>query len=161
MDAILHRLIENNFSELPGMTLDASIPLPEYLVNEILEASLAQNKNIEYCRVSIAAQNRVSINLKTPLWPWPYNLKLKLFHSVDFSDSPKVRAFLENGVLIGRLGALFQVLPAGIVLYKDQVSVDIGTFLQTPEQKRLLELIKSVEILTEPGQIIFKVSAER
>jgi hypothetical protein len=160
MDAIFQRLIDNNFSELSGFEVNARIPVPERLVNEIIDASLRGNKNIEYCRVSLGGQNRVTANLKTPLWPWSLNLKLKLFREVDFSGSPKVRAFLENNILLGRLGALFKALPAGIVLYEDQISVDVGSFLQSQEQRRYLHLVKAVEISTEVGKIIFDVKIQ-
>jgi hypothetical protein len=161
MDAIFQRIIDNNFSELHGLDVNAIIPVPERLVNEIIAASLQGNKNIEYCRVSIGGQNRVTVNLKTPLWPWPFTLKLKLFRDVDFSGSPKARAFLENNVLLGKVGALFRTLPNGILLYEDQVSVDIGSFLQTPEQKRYLQLVKAVAISTEIGTIIFDVKIQK
>ncbi len=157
MDAIFQRLIDTSFSELSGLEINASVPIPERLVNEIIAASLIGNKNLEYCRVSIGGQNRVTADIKSPLWPWPFHLKLKLFREVDFSGSPKVRAFLENNVLLGKLGALFKALPPGIVLYEDQISVEIEAFLQTPEQKRSLRLVKAVEISTKAGTIIFDV----
>jgi hypothetical protein len=160
MDAIFQRLIDSNFSELTGLEVNASVPVPELLVNEIIAASLRGNKNLEYCRVSIGGQNRVTADIKSPLWPWPFHLKLKLFREVDFSGSPKVRAFLENNVLLGKLGVLFKALPPGIVLYEDQISVDIGSFLQTSEQKRYLKLVKAVEIRTEIGTIIFDVKLQ-
>src|SRR6186997_3084152 len=104
MDAIFQRLITDNFSELPGLEVRARVPVSERLVNEIISVSLQETKNIEYCRLSIGGQNRVTANIKTSLWPWPFSLKLKLFREVDFSGSPKVRAFLENHVLLGKLG---------------------------------------------------------
>jgi len=125
MDAIFQRLVDSNFSELTGLEVNASVSVPERLVNEIVAASLIGNKNLEYCRVSIGGQNRVTADIKSPLWPWPFHLKLKLFREVDFSGSPKVRAFLENNVLLGKLGALFKALPEGIVFYQDQISVDL------------------------------------
>ena len=155
MDSVFQRLVDNNFSELAGLAVDASIPVPEHIVNEIIAAAMRENKNITYGRVSIGGQNRVAVALKTSLWPWPFNLKLRLFSSVDLTSSPKVRAFLENGIVLGRLGSLLKALPAGISLYKDQIVVDIGSFLQTPEQKRMLDLVRSVEIRTEPAKIIF------
>ena len=160
MDAIFQRLVDSNFSELKGLEVNASIPVPERLVNEIIAASLIGNKNLEYCRVSIGGQNRVTADIKSPLWPWPFHLKLKLFREVDFSGSPKVRAFLENNVLLGKLCALFNALPQGILLYEDQISVDLGSFLQTPDQKRALQLVKAVEIRTETGTIIFDVKIQ-
>ncbi len=136
------------------------MPVPERLVNEIIAASLMGNKNLEYCLVSIGGQNRVTADIKSPLWPWPFHLKLKLFREVDFSGSPKVRAFLENNILLGKLGALFKALPPGIVLYEDQISVDVGSFLPNPAQKRYLQLVKAVEISTEAGTIIFDVKIQ-
>ena len=159
MDKIFQKIIDNNFSELKGTTVDATVPVPEYLINEIIEAVLRGNKSIESCRISIYGQNQVSANVKTTLLPWSLNLKLKLDRSVDFASysSPKVRAWLENNVLLGRLGALFNMLPEGIKLYGEQIVLDIGSFLQTPEQKRMLGLVKSVEMSTEEGQLILDV----
>jgi len=160
MDDIFRKVIDNNLSDLAGLTVDASIPVPEDIVNEVIEVKLQGNKNINYCRVSISGENRVSVNLKTPLWPWPLNLKLRLFRSVELSGSPKIRAFLENNMLLGKLGSLFKALPEGINLYENQIVVDVGSFLPGPEQQRMLDLVKSVEIRTEEAKIIFDVKAE-
>jgi hypothetical protein len=84
---------------------------------------------------------------------------MKLFHAVDFTRSPKIRAFLENNLLLSKLGALFKVLPKGITIYDDQVAVDIGLFLP-PEPKRLLTLVKSVELQTEDGKVILHLKIE-
>jgi hypothetical protein len=158
MDKIFSRLLENNFSELPGLSVDASIPLPEGLVNEMIQEELQGNKNITSCLVSIQADNRVFVELRTPIWPWPLNLKLKLFGSVELTPSPKIRAFLENNLLLGKLGTFFKGLPNGITLYNDQIALDVGAFL-TPEQKGMLALINSVEIKTEERRIVLNVQA--
>ena len=157
MDEIFRKLIDNNFSDLVGLTIDASIPVPDHIVNEIIEAALWGNKNIYACRVSIGGQNKVSLNLKTPLWLWPINMKLKLERWVDITGSPKIRASLENNVFLGKLGALFKALPEGVNIYGDQVIVDVQSFLETPEQRKMLDLIKSVEVRTEPAKMIFDI----
>ena len=159
MDAIFERLLDNNFSELAGLTLDASIPVTENLATEIIESALQGNPNITYCHVAISRENRITASVKSPRWPWPLDIKLKLFRNVDFSGSPRVRAFLENNILLGKLGALFKALPDGITFYENQISVDIGSFLQTQQQKRLLGLVESVEIRTEEGRVIFDIKA--
>jgi hypothetical protein len=162
MDTIFQKIIDNNFSDLKGAIVNASVPVPEYLINEIIEAALQGNRNIESCQVSIHGQNRVSANVKTTLLPWSLNLKLKLDNSVDFASfsSPKVRAWLENNILLGRLGSFFNALPEGIKLYGNQVVIDIGSFLKTSEQRRMLDLVKSVEISTEEGKMILDVRIE-
>jgi len=125
MDEIFQKIIDSNFSDLKGLTVDASVPVPQYIVNEIIEVALQGNKNIEYCRVSIGVQNRVSVKLKTTMLPWSLDLKLRLFKSVDLVRSPRIRASLENNLLLGKLGSFFKVLPKGINLYGNQVVVDI------------------------------------
>lgn len=162
MDEIFQKIIDTNFSDLKGTTVDASIPVPQYLINEIIEVLLQGNKNISACQASIHRQNRVDINLKTTLLPWPLLLKLRLDKSVDFASfsSPKIRAWLENNILLGKLGSMFNALPEGVKLYGEQLVLDIGSFLQTQEQKRMLNLVKSVGMSTEEGKVILNVRIE-
>src|SRR5512133_2637320 len=148
MDEILQRLIDTNFSELPGLCVETSIPVPENLVNEITQSALQGNRSITYCRLRISRDNRVIADVKSPLLPWSMHLKLKLFRSVDFTGPPKVRAFLENNLLLGKLGSLLKVLPKGITIRNDQLAMDIEVFLPS-ELKRLLTLVKSIDIRTE------------
>lgn len=157
MDEIFGRLIGNGFSELAGLTVDASIPVPEYIVNEMIESALRGNKNITACRMSIGGNNLVTVQLKTPLWFAPIHLKLELEKSVDFSGSPKVKARLENLVLLGKLGSFFKALPKGFSLIGDRIVVDLDSLISTQEYKKLLDLVKSVEVRTEAGGIIFNV----
>ena len=162
MDTIFQKIIDNHFSDLRGTTVNASVPVPEYLINEILQAALQGNKNIESCLVSIHERNQISATVKTTLLPWSLNLKLKLDNSIDFASysSPKIRAWLENNILLGRLGSFFNALPEGIKLYGNQVVIDIGSFVKTSDQKRMLNLVKSVEMSTEEGVLILGVKIE-
>jgi hypothetical protein len=160
MDEIFRKLIGDNFSDLAGLTADASIPVPEHIVNEIIEAALRGNKKIKTCRVSIYGQNKISVNLKTSLWLWPINLKLRLERSVDFTSYPKIRASLENNVLLGKLGTLFKAVPNGVNMQGNQVILDVQSLLDTPDQRKILDLIKSVEIRTESGKVIFEIKIE-
>jgi hypothetical protein len=162
MDKFFQKIVDNNFSDLKGTIVDASVPVPQALINELIRAALKGNKSIESIQASVHPQNRVSLNVKTTLLPWPLNLKLKLDKAVDFASysSPKIRAWMENNRLLGSLGSFFNALPPGIKLYGAQLVVDLGAFLQTPEQKRLLELVKSVGIQTEEGRVVLDVRAE-
>jgi len=157
MDELFQRIIANNYSDFVGLTVEASIPVSQHIINEIIAVALQGNTSIDSCQVSVGGQNRISVTLKTPLWPWPLNVKLRLYRSVDLVNSPKIRATLENNVLLGKLGSFFKALPDWAHLYEDQIVVDLGPFLRTPEQKRIVELIKSAEIRTEEGKAIFDV----
>ena len=154
---IFQRIIANNFSDLAGLAIDASIPVPQQMINEIIEAALQGNQNIEYCRLSIGEQNRISVNVKTTRWLWPINFKVWVFQSVDITPAPKIRVLLENNILLGKLGAFFNALPEGVKLYGEQIVIDIGSFLQTEQQRKFLEWVKSLEIRTENGKLIFNV----
>ncbi len=159
MEAIFRKLIASDFSDIAGLAADASIPMSQSLINEVVEAALRDSQTIRSCRVSVHEQNRVLLRLKTNLLPWSLNLKLRLDKFVDLASfsSPKVRAWLENNHLLGSLGSSFNALPEWARLYRDQVVIDLGFFLRTPEQKKLFELIKAVEIRTAEGKMIFDV----
>jgi hypothetical protein len=159
MEEIFQRLIDHDFSEVAGLTADVSIPVSEALANELIAVTLQGNKTLRSAQVAIHEQNQVSIRLKTSLLPWSLNLKLKLDRFVDLASfsSPKLRAWLENNRMLGSMAALFHALPEWIKLYGDQVVIDLGFFLQTPEQKKLFGLLKSVEISTEQGKAILDV----
>ncbi len=162
MEKILQKIIDNNFSDVAGLTAEASIPVSQSLINEFIETALPGDKTITDCRLSIHEQNQVSVRLKTSLLPWPLNLKLKLDRSVDFTSfsTPKLRAWLENNRLLASLGSLLRALPAWTRLYGNQVVVDLGAFLHTSEQKRLFGLIRSIEIGTAEGKAIFDIKIE-
>jgi hypothetical protein len=162
MDKLFGKLKAGDFSDLQGLTGDLSIPVGQTIINELIQAELQGHKSIASCVISIHPQNRVSIDLKTTIFPLPLNLKLKLDKSVDFASyaSPKIRAWLENNLLLGSLGSMLNVLPPGIKLYGNQLVVDLGAFLRKPEQKRMLELVKSVGINTAQGKLILDVKIE-
>lgn len=159
IDDIFQRILDNNFSELPGLTIDATVPVPESLINEIIQASLVGNKSISYCRIRIGSDNQVTADVKSPLLPWTVHLKMKLFSHADFTHAPKVRAFLENNLLLGKIGALLNVLPDGVRLYDNQLVVDVGTFLP-PQQREFLKLVKSMDIHTTEGTVVVDVRIE-
>jgi hypothetical protein len=156
MDEFFQKILDNNFSDLKGLAVDASIPIPQYMINEIVAVSLQGNKNIEYCQVAIGEQNRISVKLKTTSWPWPLELKLRLFKAVDLVRYPRIRASLENNLLLGKLGSFFKVLPEGIELYGNQVVLDVKSFL-SPQEQKYLDLIKSAEINTAEGRVILDI----
>jgi len=157
INEIFQKIIDNGFSDLDGLAVDASIPVPQQIINEIIEVALQGNQNMEYCRVSIGEQNRIVVNVKTTRWPWPLNLKIWIFKSVDLGSSPKIRALLENNVLLGKLGSFFKALPEGVNLYGEQIVIDVGSFLQTEQQRKFLAMVKSMEVQTEKGKLIFDV----
>lgn len=161
MDRLFRRIIDGYFSELGGAVVEATVPISQALINEVIQSTLKGHKPIAALQVSVLPENRISANLKTTLLPWALNLKLKLDTSVDFAShgSPKIRAWLENNRLLGSLGTLFNALPEGIKLYGNQVVVDLGAFLRTPEQRRYLELVKSVGIRTEEGKLTLDILA--
>jgi hypothetical protein len=161
MDKIFQRLIDGDLADLSGLTVDATITVSEPLANEIVILALEGNPQVEYCRLQIRPANQITLDVKSPRWPWPFKIKLKLFGSVDLTHSPTIRAFLENNVLLGKLGSLFKMLPDGIHFYEDQIAVDIGVFLNSREQNMLLDLIKTAEIRTEEGRMLIAITIQK
>jgi hypothetical protein len=158
MDKFFQKLIANNFSDFAGLVADATIPIPEYLINEVVTEFLRGNKNVTACHINVEPGNLFSVNFKTPLFPLTLNLKLRLDKAVDFTGSPKIRAKLENNAILGRFSSFFaNVLPAGIRIQGDQIVVDIGSFLRTAQEKKLIELVKAAEIHTVDGVVVLDI----
>ena len=161
MEKIFERLIDSDLAELNGLTVDATIPVSESLANEFIDLTLQENPQLEYCRVHIHGENRITLEVKSPRWPWPLHVKLKLFRSVDVTHSPTIRAFLENHGLLGKLGSLLNMLPDGIMIYEDQLSINIEAFMPGQELRKLLELIKTMDVRTEEGRIFFDIKIRK
>ena len=161
MDNVFKRILDNHFSDLKGTVVQAKIPVPQALINELLQAGLKGKRSISSIQIAVHPQNRVSANVKTTLLPWALNLTLKLDTSLDLGSysSPKLRAWMENNQLLGSLGAFFNALPEGIRLYGNQLVMDLAVLLGAPEQRKYLELIKSVRIQTEAGKVILDIQA--
>lgn len=161
MDKIFQRLVVGSPAELSGLTVDARISISEELANEIIVVALQGDPHVAYCHAQIHSGNRIALDVKSSRWPWPFHVKLKLFSAVDVAHSPTIRAFLENHVLLGKLGSLFHVLPDGIHFYEDQIAVDIGAFINSGEQKMLLSLIETAEIRTEEGSLFIDIAIQK
>ena len=162
MEKVFQRIIHNNFSDFQGAIADARVPVPESLLNELTGAALEANHNIESCRISVHPHNRATVRVKTRLLPISLDLKIKLDSSVDFASysSPKLRAWMENNRWLGMAGSLFRALPEGVRLYGNQIVIDLGYFLRTQEQRRILEMVKSVGINTEEGKVILDINLQ-
>ena len=162
MDKIFERIKDGDLSDLKGLTADLTIPVQQKMINDLIRAELRGNKNIASCVISVHPQNRVSVDLTTTIFPLPLKLKLKLDNAVDFASysSPKIRAWMENNLLLGSLGSRLNILPQGIKLYGNQLVVDLGVFLRKPEQKRMLEPVKSIGINTAEGKVILDVKID-
>lgn len=161
MEKIFQRWTDNELLELSGLTIDAVVSVTESLAAELIAIAVQENPQIDYCRVHIYGENRVTLDVKSPLWPWPFNIKLKLFGSVDLTRSPTVRAFLENHMLLGKLSSLFNALPYGINIYEDQIAIDIGAFVDLQERRVFLDAIKSIEIKTSEGRLILDIAIKK
>lgn len=161
MDKIFQRLMDGDLTEVNGFTVDAGITVSEELANEIVALIIEDTPQVESCRVKIHAENRIALDVKSSLWPWPLQVKLRLFRSVDVADSLRLRAFLENHLLLGKLGSLLKLLPDGIQFYEDQVSIDLSAFASSHEQSALLSWIKTAEISTEEGRLLVDVGIRK
>ena len=58
MDKLFEKILANNFSDFAGLVADATIPVPEYLINELVAESLRGNKNVTACRVQVEPENQ-------------------------------------------------------------------------------------------------------
>ncbi len=78
MEELFQKIIDNDFADVAGLRADASIPVSQSLINEIIASTLQGDRTIQSCEVTFHEQNHISVHLKTSLLPWVLHWKLKL-----------------------------------------------------------------------------------
>jgi hypothetical protein len=153
MEAIFQKILDHDFSDLAGLTANASIPVAEALLNEVIANQLQGDKTIRSCQISIHEQNQVSVRLKTSPLPWALDLKLKLDTSVDFASFSRQRYGRDGKQsYAGKPGASLHALPEWLKLYGNQRLLILASFCAHRNRKNFLSwsnLLRSELSLTK------------
>ena len=152
------------FADLKGARLAASIPVSERLLTALVAASLPPTTKIRDLSVHPQDGNRLTVRIKLPHADFlpPVAVNLLIERQPELPDSPLILRLLTFPAIISMVGAAFSmssVLPAGIRMEKDRVSIDLKALLERYGYADLIPLIRGVRVRTEEGRMIFEVDA--
>lgn len=165
LTAILLNAREARFRDLAGTTINATVPVSERLLNEIVAATLPKNVPVRDVRVHPEPGNRFSVRIapKAAFLP-QLTLKLDIERQPQFPTQPElVLRMATMGGLLGFASAAFPIasmLPPGVRLEGERIVVDLRALAHREGVLDLLELVKDLQITTEAGRLIVRVSAE-
>ena len=156
---LLANLRDSKFREIAGARVSGSIPISERLLNEIVAATMPQNLPVREVSVRPEQGNRFSVRIapKAAFLP-QLTIKLDIEKQPQFPTSPElVLRMATMGGLLGLAGAAFPIasmLPPGVRLQGDRIIVDLRALAQREGVVDLVDLVRELEITTEPGRVL-------
>ena len=157
---ILEGLHRSGFQELAGARVTAMIPIGERLLNEFIATSLPPSGAIRAASVQARADNRLSVRIKLarPEFLPPFTATVLIDRQPELPHLPSV-AFRVTGIagllaLAGPLFSLGSMLPAGVRLEGDLLTVDLAALLAQRGQQEWLAYLDRLRVTTEPGRLV-------
>jgi hypothetical protein len=164
LTTILMSLRDARFRDLAGARAGAFIPIPEGLLNAVVAATMPPNLPVRAVTVRPEAGNRFSVRIAPKAGFLPQlTLRLEIEKQPQFPSAPTlVLRMATMGGLLGLAGAAFpiaQMLPPGVRLDGERIVVDLRELAHREGVVDLLDLVKDLQITTEPGVVLVQVDA--
>jgi hypothetical protein len=162
---IFEGLRRSGFRELAGARVTATIPIGERLLNETIATLLPQTGAIREASVHPRADNRLGVRVKLtrPEFLPPITATVVIDRQPELPHLPSI-AFRVTGIaglltLAGPLFSLGSMLPPGVRLDGDLLTVDLAAFLAQRGQKEWLDYVERLRVTSEPGRLVVNADA--
>lgn len=165
LSGIVQSLRASGFRELAGARLTATFPLSERLLNDVIAASLPPSGAVREATVHPQPQDRLGVRVKLarPEFLPPVSATLVIERQPDLPHNPflvfRVTGFAGLLALAGPLVSLRSMLPPGVRLDSDLLTVDLGTLLAQHGQREWLALLETLRVSSEAGRLVVNVEA--
>ena len=168
MEKLFNRYREHDFSEFKGIHLDATLPITEVVLNDVVQEFLgAHNDNVQHLRISIRDQNTLNVDVRVKLGflAKTFNFDAIVGEQIDFQASPKLKISLSGsglplGILARIANKIFGVLPEGVNIVGRTIEVNLSTMLSNHGLHDILPLLKVARIETISEKLILHLRIE-
>ena len=157
---IVEGLRRSGFRELAGARVTATIPIGEQLLNEAIAASLPRSGALREVSVHPRADNRLGVRIKLarPEFLPPITATVIIERQPELPHLPSI-AFRVTGIagllaLAGPFFSLGSMLPAGVRLDGDLLTVDLAAVLAQRGQQEWLAYLERLRVTSEPGRLL-------
>ena len=156
---ILRHLQATQFRDVAGSSLSATVPVSERLINEVVTASVPRGAPVREVHVQPLANNAFSVRIspRAPLLP-SISLRLTIDRQPAFPEFPVLVLRLATmGGLLGLAGAalpIARLLPPGVHLDGDRISVDLRTIAADRGLSEYLAYVSGLRVNTEAGRVV-------
>jgi hypothetical protein len=162
---ILQGLQASGFRDIAGAHVSATVPLGERLLNEIIAASLPRSGAVREATVHPQPDNRVGVRVKLarPEFLPPISATLIIERQPELPSAPllglRVTGLPGLLALAGPMLSIGRMLPPGVRLDGDRLTVDIGALLAERGQADLLRHLSRLRVTSEAGRLVIDLTA--
>ena len=162
---ILQQQLSSGFPDLAGSHVSATIPVSERLINEIIAKTLPPAGAVQDVQLEALEGNQIKVRLRA--WAGPLNLPMTVTLAIDEQPALPHRPVLGlrlAGVplllsMAGPVARFLDVLPKGITLDGDRISVNLQTLLAQHNQGDLVRYLTELRVTTAAGAVIVALRA--
>lgn len=162
---IVERLRASGLRELAGARVTATIPIGDHLLNDVIAASLPASGAIREFTVHPQAENRLGVRVKLarPEFLPAITATLAIERQPELPDTPLL-GFRVTGLpgllaLAAPVLSLRTMLPPGVRLEGDRLTVDLASLLEQHGQRELLRHLERLRVTSEKGRLLIEVEA--
>ena len=165
LSRVLERLRASRFRDLAGARVTASLPVAEALLNDIIAGSLPAGGAVRAATVHPQEQNRLAVRVKLsrPEFLPPLSATLVIERQPVLPLAPHL-TFRVTGLpglltLAGPFLSVGAMLPRGVRLDGDLLTVDLAALLAQHGAAELLAHLERLQVRSEAGRLVLEFDA--
>ena len=166
LSRILESLRASGFRDLAGARVSATIPIGERLLNALVAASLPKSGAVRDATLHPAGQGRIAVRVKLarPDFLPPISATLSIERQPELPQAPFL-VFRVTGLpgllaMAGPLLPIASMLPPGVRLDGDLLTLDLAALLAARGQRELLGYLDRLAVTSEPGRLVIAIEAK-
>jgi hypothetical protein len=152
----------DGFADLAGARASATIPVSDRLATRLMAARLPPSSAVREIELRAAAGNTITVGVRPALFP-RIEITLHVEQQPALPESPAFvfRVGLPRGLgaLAGPALRIFDVLPEGVHLREDRLTVDLRPLLQRYDAADVLNYLERLELTTVDGALLLRIDA--
>jgi hypothetical protein len=155
--ALLREQQSTHFADLAGAHASFTIPVSERLLNRIIAERLPRTAPISELQLRAEEANHVTVSVKLAKFAFlpAVRVRFAIERQPDLPASPVLVLRIEGkAALAGPALRFLEVLPPGVRLENDRLSVDLATLLAQYGAADALSYLTALEVTTAAGRII-------
>jgi len=153
------------FADLAGARASATIPVSDRLATKLIAARLPSSAAVRDIVLRARAGNTITVGLRLarPALLPRFEITVHIQQQPVLPESPTMvfRVGLPRALaaLAGPALRIFDVLPPGVRMHDDLVTVDLPTLLQQYDAAGALDYLERLELTTVDGALLVRIDA--
>lgn len=160
---LLHQQRASGYPDVAGAHASATVPVSDRLVTAIINGHLPPSAPVRELDLRAHDGNRLTarVRLSRPALMPPISVTFAIDRQPELPQHPVlVLRVLSLGGLVAFAGVaarFLNVLPPGLAMNGDQITVDLRTLLEQRGMGEVLLYLEHLQVLTEEGKFVISV----